>query len=143
MSFVVNLHITGEAVAVPPTDYLTPNCRESKFIHLLAYRQIYTSTNYCKHSFFPRTAVHWNALPISIVMLPTILELLLTSQFMLFLSHLLKAGCDIGVQISVRPFIKSVNIYVSFIFLYISESQTLHSNCPWHTLQACTLTQYP
>ena len=23
------------------------------------------------------------------------------------------------------------------------ESETLHSNCPWHTLQACTLTQCP
>ena len=29
------------------------------------------------------------------------------------LSHLLIAGCDIGVQISVRPFVRpSVNIYV-------------------------------
>ena len=34
-----------------------------------------------------------------------------------FLSHLLIAGCDIGVQISVRPYVRSfvrpsVNIYV-------------------------------
>ena len=27
-------------------------------------------------------------------------------QFVLFLSHLLIAGCDIGVQISVRPFVR-------------------------------------
>ena len=38
-----------------------------------------------------------------------------------FLSHLLIAGCDIGVQISVRPFVRSfvrpsVNIYVEVWF---------------------------
>ena len=33
--------------------------------------------------------------------------------FLCFLSHLLIAGCDIGVQISVRSFVRpSVNIYV-------------------------------
>ena len=44
---------------------------------------------------------------------------------MLFLSHLLIAGCDIGVQISVRPYVRSfvrpfvrssVNIYVEVQF---------------------------
>ena len=67
--------ITYDLVAIPLTDYLTPNRRQSKFIHPLAYRQISTTTNYCKYSFFPRTAVHWNALPISIVMLPTVCDL--------------------------------------------------------------------
>ena len=66
--------ITYDLVAIPLTDYLTPNRRQSKFIHPLAYRQISTTTNYCKYSFFPRTAVHWNALPISIVMLPTVAQ---------------------------------------------------------------------
>ena len=60
--------ITYDLVTIPLTDCLTPNHRQSKFVHPLAYRQISTSTNYCKYSFFPRTAVHWNALslPISI-----------------------------------------------------------------------------
>ena len=66
--------ITYDLVAIPLTGYLTPNRRQSKFIHPLAYRQISTTTNYCKYSFFPRTAVHWNALPISIVMLPTVAQ---------------------------------------------------------------------
>ena len=67
-----------------------------------------------------------------------------------FLSHLLIEGCNIWVQISVRP---SVYMYVevwhlrrSFCFLCISDScdcETLHSNCPWHTLQACKLNQCP
>ena len=62
-----------------------------------------------------------------------------------FLSHLLIAGCDIGVQISVRPFVRSfvrpcVRSFVrpstftsKFGFHDIRdscESETLHSNCP-------------
>ena len=62
-----------------------------------------------------------------------------------FLSHLLIAGCDIGVQISVRPSVRSfvrpsVRSFVrpstftsKFSFLDIRdscESETLHSNCP-------------
>ena len=62
-----------------------------------------------------------------------------------FLSHLLIAGCDIGVQISVRPYVRSfVRPFVrssvrpstftsKFSFLDIRdscESETLHSNCP-------------
>ena len=59
-----------------------------------------------------------------------------------FLSHLLIAGCDIGVQISVRPFIVRPFVRPStftskFSFLDISdgcESETLqiyiYSNCP-------------
>ena len=34
----------------------------------------------------------------------------------IFLLHLLIAGCDIGVQISVSPSVKSVNIYVEILF---------------------------
>ena len=55
----------------------------------------------------------------------------------LFLSHLLIAGCDIGVQISVCPYVRSFvrpSTFTSkFSFLDISdscESETLHSNCP-------------
>ena len=53
------------------------------------------------------------------------------------LSHLLIAGCDIGVQISVRPFVRSFvrpSTFTSkFGFLDIRdscESETLHSYCP-------------
>ena len=54
-----------------------------------------------------------------------------------FLSHLLKAGCDIGVQIAVRTYVRSFvrpSTFTSkFSFLDISDSclsETLHSNCP-------------
>ena len=47
--------------------------------------------------------------------------------------QLLIAGCDIGVQISVRPYVRSSTFTSKFSFLDISdscESETLHSNCP-------------
>ena len=60
---------------------------------------------------------------------------------MLFLWRLLIAGCDIGVQISVRPYVRAFvrpfvhlsTFTLKFSFLDISdscESETLHSNCP-------------
>ena len=66
--------ITYDIVAIPLTEYLIPNRRESKFIHPLAYRQIPTATNYYKYSFFTRTVVHWNALYTSIIMLQTLAQ---------------------------------------------------------------------
>ena len=62
----------------------------------------------------------------------------------IFLSHLLIAGCDIGVQISVqskflsiracvRPSIRPSTFTSKFGFLDIRDScksETLHSNCP-------------
>ena len=39
-----------------------------------------------------------------------------------FLSHLLIAGCHIGVQISVRPFVCPSTFTSKFGFLYISDS---------------------
>ena len=45
------------------------------------------------------------------------IQVLLDARYVVFLSHLLIAGCDIGVQISVRPFVRpSVNIYVEVLF---------------------------
>ena len=66
--------ITYDLVAIPVAENLVPSHRESKFIHPLAYKQIHTSTNYYKFGFFPRSIVHWNALPTSIVMLPTLVQ---------------------------------------------------------------------
>lgn len=71
---VMMYKVTYDLVAIPVTEYLIPNRRESKFIHPLAYRQISTPTNYYKYSYFPRTVVHWNALSTNIVMLPTVAQ---------------------------------------------------------------------
>ena len=68
---------------------------------------------------------------------PDTISLFCLLMYMYFLSHLLIAGCDIGVQISVRPFVRSFvrpSTFTSkFGFLDIRdscESETLHSNCP-------------
>ena len=55
--------ITCDLVAIPAADYLIPNTRHSRHNHLLAYRQIPTFKDYYKYTLFPRTIVHWNALP--------------------------------------------------------------------------------
>ena len=67
--------ITYDLVATPAADYLIPNTRQSKHNHHLAYRQIPTLKDYYKYiTFFPRTTVHWNALPFYITVLPTVAQ---------------------------------------------------------------------
>lgn len=66
--------ITYDLVAIPASEYLIHNTRPSAYNHPLAYRQIFTRTDYYKFTFFPRTIVHWNALPISVVTLPTLVQ---------------------------------------------------------------------
>ena len=57
-------------VAVPLSDYIEPNTRISRYCHSMTFRQLQTSTEYYKHSFFPLVVVQWNALPKSVVCLP-------------------------------------------------------------------------
>ena len=66
--------ITYDLVAIPAADYLIPNTRQSRHNHLQAYRQIPTIKDYYKYTFFPRTIVHWNALPFYIPVLPTVAQ---------------------------------------------------------------------
>ena len=64
--------ITHDLVAIPKDQYLTVLQRQSRTSHPMAYRQIATSTDYIKYSFFPRTIVHWNSLPPEVVFLPNV-----------------------------------------------------------------------
>ena len=66
--------VTYDLFAIPASDYLLPNRRQSRHIHSLAYRQIPTLKNYDKYTFFPRTIIHWNALPAFIPLLPTLAQ---------------------------------------------------------------------
>ena len=66
--------VTYDLVAIPVSDYLTPNRGQSRHIHSLAYRQIPTLKNHNKYTFFPRTIIHWNALPAFIPLLPTLAQ---------------------------------------------------------------------
>ena len=59
-------------VAVTLPDYIEPNTRISQYCHSMTFRQLQTSTEYYKHSFFPLAVVQWNALPKSVVCLPSL-----------------------------------------------------------------------
>ena len=62
--------VTYDIVAIPAGDYLIRNTRRSAKNHPLAYRQITTLKDYYTFTFFPRTIIHWNALPAHIPILP-------------------------------------------------------------------------
>ena len=64
--------VTHDLVAIPRDQYLTALQRQSRTSHLMAYRQIATSTDYIKYSFFLSTVVHWNSLPPEVVSLPNV-----------------------------------------------------------------------
>ena len=59
-------------VAIPLPSYFEQPCRRTRHSHPLALRQIHTSVNYYKYSFFPAAVVYWNKLPCSVVTLPTL-----------------------------------------------------------------------
>ena len=59
-------------VAIPLPSYFEQPSRMTRHSHPLALRQIHTSANYYKYSFFPEAVVYWNRLPCSVVTLPTL-----------------------------------------------------------------------
>ena len=59
-------------VAIPLPSYFEQPSRMTKHSHPLALRQIHTSVNYYKYSFFPEAVVYWSKLPCSVVTLPTL-----------------------------------------------------------------------
>lgn len=59
-------------VAVPIPAYIQPSSRESRYTHPLTFRQVLTSKDYYKYSFFPLAIVQWNALPRSVVCLQSL-----------------------------------------------------------------------
>ena len=67
--------VTYDLVAVPASVYLTPNRRQSRYIHTQAYRQIPTLKNSDKYTFVPRTIIHRNALPAFIPLHSTLAQL--------------------------------------------------------------------
>ena len=59
-------------VAFPMPPYIIHLLKQTRLSHPLAYRQIHTSVDYYKFSYFPLAIWQWNHLPASIVMLPTL-----------------------------------------------------------------------
>ena len=70
--------ITYDLMAIPAADYQIPITRQSRHNQQLSYRQIPTLKDYYKYTFFPRTIVHWNALPFYIPLLPTVAQFIHT-----------------------------------------------------------------
>ena len=66
--------VTYDLVAIAASLYLVRNTRASRHIPSLAYRQIQTLKDYYRFTFFPRTIIHWNALPANIRTLPTLAQ---------------------------------------------------------------------
>ena len=54
-------------VDITASQYMTPYQRNSRHFHHLAYQIPHSSTDYIKYSFFPRTIVEWNSLPVHVV----------------------------------------------------------------------------
>ena len=59
-------------VALPLPDYIQPNTRISRYCHSMTFRQLHTSRDYYKYSFFPLAVVQWNALPETVASLPNL-----------------------------------------------------------------------
>lgn len=59
-------------VAVSMPSYIERPTRTTRHMHPLAYRQIHTSSNYFRYSFFPYTVILWNSLPASTVLQPNL-----------------------------------------------------------------------
>ena len=69
---VMLFKIVHGLVAIPLPSYFEQLSRMTRQCHPLALRQIHTSVNYYKYSFFPAAVVYWNKLPCSVVTLPTL-----------------------------------------------------------------------
>ena len=57
-------------VDIPSDAYLTPASTQTRSHHSLKFRQIPTSSDYYKHSFFPKTVCLWNSLPAAVAEAP-------------------------------------------------------------------------
>ena len=64
--------IMNGLVAIPLPPYFEQPYRMTRHSHPLALRQIHTSADYYRYSFFPATVVLWNRLPCSVVTLSTL-----------------------------------------------------------------------
>ena len=59
-------------VAIPMPEYIQPNTHVSKYCHSMSFREVHTSVDNYKFSFYALAIVQWNALPEWVVCLPTL-----------------------------------------------------------------------
>ena len=67
---IMSYKIVHGLVALPLPSYFEQPARMTRLSHPLALRQIHTTANYYKYSFFPMAVVYWNSIPFSVVTLP-------------------------------------------------------------------------
>ena len=68
----------NDLVAIDPYQYLAPVRRQTRHSHPYSVIVPHCRTDQYKHSFFPRAAVLWNALPSSVVLAPSLESFRLT-----------------------------------------------------------------
>ena len=66
--------IIHDLVDIPANEYLTPASNRTRSQHSLKFRQISTSSDYYKFSFFPRSVCHWNSLPANVAEAPSLVS---------------------------------------------------------------------
>ena len=70
--FVFFYKIVYGFVAVPLPDHVQYSDRISRYCHSMTFRQVYTSRDYYKYSFYPLAIILWDALPESVVCLQSL-----------------------------------------------------------------------
>ena len=64
--------VVEDLIDIPAAKYLTPSTARTRAAHSRKFRQISTSTDSFKYSFFPRTIPLWNSLPASMAEAPSL-----------------------------------------------------------------------
>ena len=67
--------IVHGSVTIPLPSYFEQPTRMTCHSHPHALRQIHTTANYYKYSFFPMAVVYWNSIFSSVLTLPTLNQL--------------------------------------------------------------------
>ena len=116
--------VTYNLVAIPASNNLVHNTRQSRHNHLLAYRQIPTLRDYYKYTCFPRIIIHWNALPAYIPILPTLEQFMLSVRWTthphkrpIFCFYLLTIHMLVGNPIGKKTLIVTFDGKIEYIIL--------------------------
>jgi hypothetical protein len=64
--------ITNNLVAINPAVYITPVTRATRHSHHLGFIQFSTRKDHFRLSYFPRTVIQWNKLPLCVVQSPSV-----------------------------------------------------------------------
>jgi hypothetical protein len=69
---VMAYRITHNLVAIPAATFFLPVSRISRHTNPYTFRQIQCNRDFYKYSYFPRTIVQWNRLPLPVLSAPSL-----------------------------------------------------------------------